>query len=227
MAASVSPTPENIAAAEQAQLAAELDQKVLADAQKQSLSEDVPPTGEVPPQFANVPVASNVPAQPAESAAPTIDQTNQRILYSILSGNATTGAPSPVQGSTGTDASGLSGLQQAGIGDVQGAGGISDPIDSQTGKIGTLTGGTKMPGTGGAGLSLNAPSGELQFSNFARSGYVPQQGNLVGSLIPNLLNELNNQSLMMMSPEEYALRTQAGNIFRVARGGLITLKKQR
>ena len=40
------------------------------------------------------------------------------------------------------------------------------------------------------GLYLNAPSGGLQFSNFARSGYAPQQGNLVGSLIPNLLSEL-------------------------------------
>jgi hypothetical protein len=225
--ASISPTPENIAAAEQAQLAAELDQKILADAQKQSSAEGFPVTGEVPPQSTTAPVAGEVPVQSANVSTPTIDQTNQKILYSILSGNATTGAPSPVQGSTGTDASGLSGLQQAGMGDVQGAGGISDPIDGQTGKIGTLTGGTKMPGTGGAGLSLNAPSGGLQFSNFARSGYVPQQGNLVGSLIPNLLNELNNQSLMMMSPEEYALRTQAGNIFRVARGGLITLKKQR
>jgi hypothetical protein len=225
--AAISPTPENVAVAEQAQLAAELDQKVLADAQKQSLSEDVPPTGEVPPQSANVPVASNVPTQPAESAAPTIDQTNQRILYSILSGNATTGTPTPVQGSAVVDASGLSPLQQAGMADVQGAGGISDPIDGQTGKIGTLTGGTKAPGTGGSGLSLNAPSGGLQFSSFGRTGYAPQQTNLVGSLIPNLLNELNNQSLMMMSPEEYALRTQAGNIFRVARGGLITLKKQR
>jgi hypothetical protein len=225
--ATINPTFENIAAAEQAQLTAELDQKVLADAQQQSLSEDVPPTGEVPPQFASAPAAGNVPAQPAEGAAPTIDQTNQRILYSILSGNATTGAPTPVAGQAGADASGLSGLQQAGMGDVQGAGGISDPIDGQTGKIGTLTGGTKMPGTGDSGLSLNAPSGGLQFSNFARSGYAPQQGNLVGSLIPNLLNELNNQSLMMMSPEEYALRTQSGNIFRVARGGLITLKKQR
>ena len=227
VAASVSPTPENIAAAEQAQLAAELDQKILADAQKQSSAEEVPVTGEVPPQSTTAPVTGEVPVQSANVSTPTIDQTNQKILYSILSGNATTGAPSPVQGSTGTDTSGLSGLQQAGMGDVQGAGGISDPIDSQTGKIGTLTGGTKMPGTGGSGLSLNAPSGELQFSNFARSGYVPQQGNLVGSLIPNLLSELNNQSLMMMSPEEYALRTQAGNIFRVARGGLITLKKQR
>lgn len=227
VAASVSPTPENIAAAEQAQLVAELDQKVLDDAQKQSFAEEVPVTGEVPPQATTAPVAGEVPVQSANVSAPTIDQTNQKILYSILSGNATTGAPSPVQGSTGIDASGLSGLQQAGMGDVQGAGGISDPIDGQTGKIGTLTGGTKMPGTGGAGLSLNAPSGGLQFSNFARSGYVPQQGNLVGSLIPNLLSELNNQSLMMMSPEEYALRTQAGNIFRVARGGLITLKKQR
>ena len=227
VAASVSPTPENIAAAEQAQLVAELDQKVLDDAQKQSSVEEVPVTGEVPPQSTTAPVAGEVPVQSANFSTPTIDQTNQRILYSILSGNATTGAPSPVQGSTGTDASGLSGLQQAGMGDVQGAGGISDPIDGQTGKIGTLTGGTKMPGTGGSGLSLNAPSGGLQFSNFARSGYVPQQGNLVGSLIPNLLNELNNQSLMMMSPEEYALRTQSGNIFRVARGGLITLKKQR
>jgi hypothetical protein len=227
VAASVSPTPENIAAAEQAQLVAELDQKVLDDAQKQSSVEEVPVTGEVPPQATNAPVAGEVPVQSANVSAPTIDQTNQKILYSILSGNATTGAPSPVQGSTGTDASGLSGLQQAGMGDVQGAGGISDPIDSQTGKIGTLTGGTKAPGTGGSGLSLNAPSGGLQFSNFARSGYAPQQGNLVGSLIPNLLNELNNQSLMMMSPEEYALRTQSGNIFRVARGGLITLKKQR
>ena len=227
VAASVSPTPENIAAAEQAQLAAELDQKVLDDAQKQSSVEEVPVTGEVPPQSTTAPVAGEVPVQSANVSTPTIDQTNQKILYSILSGNATTGAPSPVQGSTGTDTSGLSGLQQAGMGDVQGAGGISDPIDSQTGKIGTLTGGTKAPGTGGAGLSLNAPSGGLQFSNFARSGYAPQQGNLVGSLIPNLLSELNNQSLMMMSPEEYALRTQAGNIFRVARGGLITLKKQR
>jgi hypothetical protein len=227
VAASVSPTPENIAAAEQAQLVAELDQKVLDDAQKQSSVEEVPVTGEVPPQSTTAPVAGEVPVQSANVSAPTIDQTNQKILYSILSGNATTGAPSPVQGSTGTDASGLSGLQQAGMGDVQGAGGISDPIDGQTGKIGTLTGGTKAPGTGGSGLSLNAPSGGLQFSNFARSGYAPQQGNLVGSLIPNLLNELNNQSLMMMSPEEYALRTQSGNIFRVARGGLITLKKQR
>jgi hypothetical protein len=227
VAASVSPTPENIAAAEQAQLVAELDQKVLDDAQKQSSVEEVPVTGEVPPQSTTAPVAGEVPVQSANVSTPTIDQTNQKILYSILSGNATTGAPSPVQGSTGTDASGLSGLQQAGMGDVQGAGGISDPIDGQTGKIGTLTGGTKAPGTGGSGLSLNAPSGGLQFSNFARSGYAPQQGNLVGSLIPNLLNELNNQSLMMMSPEEYALRTQSGNIFRVARGGLITLKKQR
>jgi hypothetical protein len=235
VAASVSPTPENIAAAEQAQLAAELDQKVLDDAQKQSSVEEVPVTGEVPPQSTTAPVTGEVPVQSANVSAPTIDQTNQRILYSILSGNATTGAPTPVAGQAGADASGLSGLQQAGMGDVQGAGGISDPIDGQTGKIGTLTGGTKMPGTGGTkapgtggvGLSLNAPSGGLQFSNFARSGYAPQQGNLVGSLIPNLLSELNNQSLMMMSPEEYALRTQAGNIFRVARGGLITLKKQR
>jgi len=225
--AAINPTPENIAAAEQAQLTAELDQKVLADAQKQISVEEVPPTGEVPPQSANAPVASNVPAQPAESATPTINQTNERILYSILSGNATTGAPTPVQGQTGADASGLSPLQQAGIADVEGAGGISDPIGGQIGKIGTLTGGTRMPGTGGSGLSLNAPSGGLQFSSFGRTGYAPQQTNLVGSLIPNLLTELNNQSLMMMSPEEYALRTQAGNIFRVARGGLITLKKQR
>jgi hypothetical protein len=227
LAASVNPTPENIAVAEQAQLTAELDQKVLDDAQKQSFAEGFPVTGEVPPQSTTAPVTGEVPVQSANVSAPTTDQTNQRILYSILSGNATTGAPTPVAGQAGADASGLSGLQQAGIADVQGAGGISDPIDSQTGKIGTLTGGTKMPGTGGVGLSLNAPSGGLQFSNFARSGYVPQQGNLVGSLIPNLLSELNNQSLMMMSPEEYALRTQAGNIFRVARGGLITLKKQR
>jgi len=225
--AAINPTFENIAAAEQAQMAAELDQKILADAQQQSLSEEVPPTGEVPPQSANAPVAGNVPAQPAEGAAPTIDQTNQRILYSILSGNATTGAPTPVQGQTGTDASGLSPLQQAGIADVEGAGGISDPIDGETGRIGTLTGGTRAPGTGGSGLSLNAPSGGLQFSTFGRIGYAPPQNNLVGSLIPNLLTELNNQSLMMMSPEEYALRTQSGNIFRVARGGLITLKKQR
>ncbi len=225
--AAINPTPENIAAAEQAQLTAELDQKVLADAQKQISVEEVPPAGEVPPESVDVPVASNVPVQPAESAAPTIDQTNKSILNAITSGNATTGAPAPVQGSAVTDASGLSPLQQAGIADVQGAGGISDPIDSQIGKIGTLTGGTKAPGTGGSGLSLNAPSGGLQFSSFGRTGYAPQQTNLVGSLIPNLLTELNNQSLMMMSPEEYALRTQSGNIFRVARGGLIALKKQR
>jgi hypothetical protein len=218
--ATISPTPENIAAAEQAQLAAELDQKVLADAEKQTSSEGAP-------------AASEAPAQ-TTAAAPTIDQTNKSILNAITSGNATTGVPTPVQGSVVVDASGLSPLQQAGMADVQGAGGISDPIDGQTGKVGTLTGKIPMPQTmqpqsGGPMPRPGAPmpQGGLQFSNFARTGSAPQQGNLVGSLIPNLLSELNNQSLMMMSPEEYALRTQAGNIFRIARGGLVTLKKQR
>jgi hypothetical protein len=199
-------------------LAAELDQKVLADAEKQVSPEGVPTTSEVP-------------VQPT-AAAPTIEQTNQSILNAITSGNATTGAPTPVQGSNVVDASGLSPLQQAGMADFQGAGGISDAIGGQTGQLGTLTGGVPMPQTmqpqsGGPMPRPGAPmpQGGLQFSNFSRTGYATQQGNLVGSLIPNLLNELNTQSLIMMSPEEYALRTQSGNIFRVARGGLITLKK--
>jgi hypothetical protein len=216
--AAISPTPENVAAAEQAQLVAELDQKVLADAEKQASTEGAPTASEVPVQ--------------STATAPTIEQTNQSILNAITSGNATTGVPTPVQGSAGTDASGLSPLQQAGMADFQGAGGVSDPIGGQTGKLGTLTGGVPMPQTmqpkSGAPMprpGASVPQGGLQFSNFSRTGYAPQQGSLVGSLIPNLLNELDAQSLMMMSPEEYALRTQAGNIFRVARGGLVALKK--
>jgi len=220
--ASLNPTPENIAAAEQAKLTAELDQKVLADAEKQTLAEDVPPSSEAVTQ---VPVP----------AAPTIEQTNQSILNAITSGTATTGVPQPAYGS---DVLTLSGLQQAGLGDLsefEGAGGISDPIDNTTGKLGTLTDKVAMPQSmqppmSGAPMprpGAPMPQGGLQFSNFSRTGYAPQPTNLTGSLIPNLLNELNTQSLVLMSPEEYALRTQAGNIFRVARGGLITLKKQR
>jgi len=220
--ASLNPTPENIAAAEQAKLTAELDQKVLADAEKQTLAGDVPPSGEAVTQ---VPVP----------AAPTIEQTNQSILNAITSGTATTGVPQPAYGS---DVLTLSGLQQAGLGDLsefEGAGGISDPIDGTTGKLGVLTDNVAMPQSmqppmSGAPMprpGAPMPQGGLQFSNFSRTGYAPQPTNLTGSLIPNLLNELNTQSLVLMSPEEYALRTQAGNIFRVARGGLITLKKQR
>jgi hypothetical protein len=209
LAASVSPTPENIAAAEQAELAAELDKKAVDGLAK-----------------TDVPTA----VEGDKVSTLTAEQTNQNILNAILGGSQTTGAPTPVVGQVGQDQAGLSGTFG-----VEGAGGITDPIDGQTAPLGSLTGRMPLPQTmqkpmSGAPmprLGVPMPQGGLQFSTFGRTEYAPQQNNLVGSLIPNLLTELNNQSLMMMSPEEYALRTQAANIFRVARGGLITLKKQR
>ena len=207
--ASVNPTPENIAAAEQAELAAELDKKAVDGLAK-----------------TDVPTA----VEGDKVSTLTAEQTNQNILNAILGGSQTTGAPTPVVGQVGQDQAGLSGTFG-----VEGAGGITDPIDGQTAPLGSLTGRMPLPQTmqkpmSGAPmprLGVPMPQGGLQFSTFGRTEYAPQQNNLVGSLIPNLLTELNNQSLMMMSPEEYALRTQAANIFRVARGGLITLKKQR
>jgi hypothetical protein len=210
VAASVSPTPENIAAAEQAELAAELDKKAADGLAKT----DVPAA-----------VDGN------KVAVPTAEQTNQNILNAILGGSQTTGAPTPVVGQVGQEQAGLSGTSG-----LEGAGGITDPIDSQQGPLGTITGGVPMPQTmqkpmSGAPmprLGAPMPQGGLQFSTFGRVG----EPTFFGGAQPNLaslgiLSDLDMQSLMMMSPEEYAARTKSANIFRVARGGLIALKKQR
>ena len=210
VAASVSPTPENIAAAEQAELAAELDKKAAAGLENTD---------------ASAAVDGN------KVAVPTAEQTNQNILNAILGGSQTTGAPTPVVGQVGQEQAGLSGTSG-----LEGAGGITDPIDSQQGPLGTITGGVPMPQTmqkpmSGAPmprLGAPMPQGGLQFSTFGRVG----EPTFFGGAQPNLaslgiLSELDMQSLMMMSPEEYAARTKSANIFRVARGGLIALKKQR
>jgi hypothetical protein len=218
LAASVAPTPENIAAAEQAKLAAELDQKALDGLTKT----DVP-----------------VGVEGEAVAAPTIDQTNESILKAILGGGETTGAPAPVAGQTGQDLLTVEDLQQAGLSDSSSfgdAGGISDPIDSQQGPLGTMTGNIPMPQTmqrpmSGAPMpqpGAPMPQGGLQFSSFNRVGtptYFGGAPSTLSALGP--LSDLDMQSIMMMSPEEYAARTKSGNIFRVARGGLIALKKQR
>jgi hypothetical protein len=218
LAASVAPTPENIAAAEQAELAAELDQKALDGLTKT----DVP-----------------VGVEGEAVAAPTIDQTNESILKAILGGGETTGAPAPVAGQTGQDLLTVEDLQQAGLSDSSSfgdAGGISDPIDSQQGPLGTMTGNIPMPQTmqrpmSGAPMpqpGAPMPQGGLQFSSFNRVGtptYFGGAPSTLSALGP--LSDLDMQSIMMMSPEEYAARTKSGNIFRVARGGLIALKKQR
>ena len=210
VAASVSPTPENIAAAEQAELAAELDKKAADGLAKT----DVPTA-----------VDGN------KVAVPTAEQTNQNILNAILGGSQTTGAPTPVVGQVGQEQAGLSGTSG-----LEGAGGITDPIDGQTAPLGSLTSRVPLPQTmqkpmSGAPmprLGAPMPQGGLQFSTFGRVG----EPAFFGGAQPNLaslgiLSDLDMQSLMMMSPEEYAARTKSANIFRVARGGLIALKKQR
>lgn len=218
LAASVNPTPENIAAAEQAQLVAELDQKAVDGLAKTDVPVGV--EGEV-------------------VSAPTIDQTNESILKAILGGGETTGAPTPVVGQTGQDLLTVEGLQEAGLSDAYGfgdAGGISDPIDSQQGPLGTMTGNVQLPQTmqkpmSGAPMprpGAPMPQGGLQFSTFNRVGtpmYFDGAPSTLSALGP--LSELDMQSIMMMSPEEYAARTKSANIFRVARGGLIALNKKR
>jgi hypothetical protein len=218
LAASVNPTPENIAAAEQAELAAELDQKALDGLAKT----DVP-----------------VGMEGETVAAPTIEQTNESILKAILGGGETTGAPTPVAGQADQDLLTLEGLQQAGLSDSSefgDAGGISDPIDSQQGPLGTMTGNIPMPQTmqrpmSGAPMprpGAPMPQGGLQFSSFNRVGtpmYLDGAPSTLSALGP--LSDLDMQSIMMMSPEEYAARTKSANIFRVARGGLIALNKKR
>lgn len=218
LAASVNPTPENIAAAEQAELTAELDKKALDSLAKTDVPSDM--DGET-------------------VAAPTIEQTNESILKAILGGGQTTGAPTPVAGETGQDLLTVEGLQEAGLGDFssfEGAGGISDPIDTQQGPLGTMTSNVPMPQTmqkpmSGAPMprpGAPMPQGGLQFSSFNRVGtpmYLDGAPSTLSALGP--LSELDMQSIMMMSPEEYAARTKSANIFRVARGGLIALNKKR
>lgn len=193
--ADTNPTPENIAAAEEAKMTAELDQMAATDAQQS--------TGVTPSAIQ----AETVPV-------PTMEQTNQNILNAIQGGTAPEGEPLPEDLYAGIE----------GIGTEYSA--LNDP--STVPQIEPKSG-APMPAVGAPmpQMGFSAPVGGLQFPTFTRVGMPTYDASPTSLMGIGPLSELDAQSIMMMSPEEYAARTKSGNIFRVARGGLIALKKQR
>jgi hypothetical protein len=215
--AMLNPTPENIAAAKEAQMAAELDNNTLSSVLQQNTA------------AADLPKTSDVLATEALNVEPAYKTSD------VLATEALAGYPSTVdQGVTG--AGGVTPYDPS-I-DLEAFGGTEPSYGSGvTGQAGTGTTPTVgVPSSGGAPSSggtsaLNAIKAAI--SAAAGSGgrnFIPSASPLyqtTTSYQRNAAPNIDMQSNIYMSPEEFAARTQLSNLFKVARGGLITLKNLR
>lgn len=238
--ASINPTPENISIAQNAQLNAELAGKELSNAVGQAINlsqpgsqtdgslgvSTVPGTSTVPstsslPGSSSVPGASSVPGDSLVSGDSLLSGTSPTAGTSLVPETVPVpdviAAPTePVVDATKTtDTEDLLGDNLPPLEDVD----FTETVDT------TKTAGVPRPG--GVSIPQIVAGGLAALPAFLRPtgpNYLPSKGM---RYIPGTPVEIDTNSLIMMSPEEYARRTKLGSMFSVARGGLITLKKQR
>lgn len=217
--ASVNPTPENIAAAQDAQLNAELAGKELSNVIGQAIDLSQPGSqtdGSL--GVSTVPGDSPVSSTSSLSGDSLVSGASPTSGTSLVPGTVPTqdviAAPTEtiVDTTKTTDNEDLLGDDLPPLEDVD----FTD-TDQTTNTGGVGSGGGLPP-------PLNIPNVLTGLSGLYFLNNLPSRRT---QYIPGTPAEIDTNSLIMMSPDEYSRRTQLGNIFRVARGGLITLKKQR